>query len=214
MGFRVVVVDDHPIIRDGMRMLIEREADMAVVGDAADGPSACAMIEREKPDLVVLDVTMSGEGGLEVIRWMRACGMTARVLLLTGDVGSPLAQACVLAGADGVITKNTPPAELVKAVRTVAGGGTYLSPDATHAVVSAIHTQINGGGEGANLTPQEKQVLRGIAEGLSFKEIAARMGLSVKTVETYRARLVRKTGHRSKVALARFATERGLDKAI
>ncbi len=195
-------------------MLIEREAELSVVGEAADGASACAVIEREQPELVLLDVNMAGEGGLEVIRWIRERGVPTRVLLLTGNVESALAQACVLAGADGVVTKSTAPAELIKAIRTVASGGSFLSPDATRTVVSAIHTQIEGRGAGAALTPQEKQVLRGIAEGLSFKEIAARMALSVKTVETYRARLVRKTGHRSKVALARFATERGLDKVV
>ncbi|MDX2186284.1 MAG: response regulator transcription factor [Opitutaceae bacterium] len=212
MAYRVVIVDDHPVLRQGLRGVFSREEDLIVVGEAEDGDSARALIEKEAPDLVLLDVNMPGEGGLPVVKWVRETRDQTKVLLMTGDVDGPLVQACLLAGADGVVTKNTHAQEMVRAVRTVAQGGSYLSSEATKAVVAAVRSQLGADRKPASLTPQELAVLKGIAQGLGFKEIAMRMQLSPKTVETYRARLVRKTGLRTKVALARFAVERGLDK--
>lgn len=211
MVFRVVIVDDHPVLRHGLRGVLSRSNDLAVVGEAQDGATAREVVAREVPDLVLLDVNMPGEGGLSVVKWIRSDCPKVRVLLMTGDVNGPLVQACLLAGADGVVTKNTDGPEMVRAVRAVAQGGSYLSSEATKAVVAAVRSQLGGDREAPLLTTQELAVLRGIAKGLAFKEIAQQMGISYKTVETYRARIVRKTGLRTKVALARYAADRGLD---
>jgi len=197
---RFALVDDHPLVLDGLRVRLEREEDFQFEGSADNTESAKALIASVRPDVVVMDVSLPGEGGLAATRWAAREHPEVKIVLLTGSTDKALAVASLHAGAKGFLFKNSGGAELVKAVRCVAGGGTYLSPSAAEAVATSLEPS-----KAHRLTPQESAVLDGIAAGLTYKEIAVRMGISAKTVETYRVRLAKKTGCRSKVEMAKYA---------
>jgi len=203
-AIKFVLVDDHPLVIDGLRVRLEREADFSFAGSANDTESAKALIGSVHPDVVVMDIGLPGEGGLAATRWVVRNHPDVRVLLLTGSTDRTYAIASLHAGAKGFLFKNSEGEELVRAIRCVADGGTYLSPSAAEAVANSLEPV-----EAPRLTPQESAVLAGIVAGLTYKEIAAKMNISAKTVETYRVRLAKKTGCRSKVALAQYAARNG-----
>lgn len=197
----VALVDDHAILLEGLRLRLAAEPGLVLAGQAADATGARTLVDAAKPDVLVMDVHLPGESGLSLTRWFREKRPKLRILLLTGSTDSALAAECLQAGAHGFMLKSGGSAELVGAIRSLARGENYFSPAAAAGLVRGWQEvkMIE------HLTPQERKVLGGIAEGLTYKEIAQRLGIGARSVETYRARLAQKIGCRSKVELARFA---------
>jgi DNA-binding NarL/FixJ family response regulator len=202
---RILLVDDHAIVREGVKSVLRGQPEFEVVGEACDGPTAIAQVAELDPDVVLLDVSMPGMNGAEVTAALLADRPDRRVLVLTAHVDRGHLRALLGAGAVGCMLKRATADELLQAIRAVAGGGTYIDPSlAGDAVGSSA-----GKPAAAELSDREVEVVRLIAHGYSNKEIAARLTLSVKTVETYKARSMEKLGIRTRVGLVRYAAERG-----
>lgn len=212
MPARIVLVDDHELLRDGLRMRLQAEAGFEVVGQASTASAAYTCIAATRPDLVIMDLNMPDESGIAATAKIRAKWPTIKVLILTGSCGDRSVSEALDAGADGYIRKEDAGEELVRAVRAVLAGKSYLSPDAASAITQILRENRDRAAQphGPNLTEREIAVLKGVARGLTYKEIAGELGIGVKSVETYRARLARKIGVTSKVELARYALSRGL----
>jgi DNA-binding NarL/FixJ family response regulator len=208
MPTKLFLIDDHQMLRDGVRLLFRRSRDVKVVGDAATCAQALEGVRRLRPDVVLLDYRLPDGDGLKLLGQLRSEFPALKVLMMSGTLNRAIVRACMLAGANGFISKEVAAQDIATAVRTVVRGENYLSAQAVNLLVEILRPDEASGA--ALLTPQEIAVLRGIAAGLTYKEIALQLGISPKSVETYRARLVRKTGLRSKVALARFATANDL----
>ncbi|HEY1189242.1 MAG TPA: response regulator transcription factor [Gemmata sp.] len=205
---RVYLVDDHPVVRNGLRVLLGEQDDMEIVGEAPDGSTAVREVLELRPNVVVMDVSMPGMGGAEATRQIRAGGPEVRVVGLTAHEDRAYLQQVIGAGASGYVLKRTAAVELLGAIRHAAAGNTYLDPAiAGHLVSSAGAPLAQHGGQ--ELSEREEEVLKGIARGYSNKQIAARLKVSIKTVETYKARGMEKLGARSRVDLVRQASVRG-----
>jgi DNA-binding NarL/FixJ family response regulator len=214
MSCRILLVDDHELVRTGLRLRLQHEEDMEVVGDAADAAAAYALIEAHAPDLVVMDIDLPDENGLVATTKIKARWPKTRVLALTGSNPPGIVRAALRAGVDGLVFKNEASDELVRAVRTVAAGKVFLSPEA--ATVLAVNLRKSATPSplppcsGPDLSDRERSVLKGLADGLSYKELAAELGVSVKSVDTYRARLGKKLGCTNRAELIRYAMRLGL----
>ncbi|WP_439621818.1 response regulator [Gemmata sp.] len=204
---RVLLADDHPVVREGLKGLLAGEPDMAVVGAAEDGPTAVALAGQLDPDVAVVDVSMPGLNGAQVATRLRAERPDLRVLALTVHEDVGYLRLLLGAGASGYVLKRTAAAELVRAVRVVAGGGRYVDPAMAHLLVGGPTR--SAGETGAALSEREAEVVRLIALGYSNKEIAARITVSVKTIETYKSRAMEKLECRGRVDLVRYAAGRG-----
>jgi DNA-binding NarL/FixJ family response regulator len=207
---RIVVADDHAILREGLKRILGGVGDLEVVGEAGSGPEAVDQACRAHADVVLLDVSMPGRGGLETVQELKRRLPSVRVLMLTGHPEDEFAIRCLREGADGYLTKESAPHLLVEAVRKVHAGRKYVSPalaellavnlDARHE--KALHERLSG---------RELEILRLIASGQTVGEIGVLLHLSVKTVSTYRARILEKTGLRNNAAIVRYAVDHGLD---
>jgi DNA-binding NarL/FixJ family response regulator len=205
---RVLIADDHGIVRSGLRMLIERQADMNVVAEAEDGVEALALAQAERPDVAVLDVSMPRMTGLQAAREVRAHCPDTRVLLLSMHDDERYFLEGLQAGATGYVLKNAADTDLIGAVRTVADGHTFLSGKAQEALEREWR---EGGLEPSDpLTPRELEVVKLIAEAHTNRQIADVLGLAEKTVESHRANVLSKLGMRDRVELVRYAIRRGL----
>ena len=202
---RVLLADDHAVVRAGVRAVIAAEADMEVVGEAADGPAALALAETLDPDVVVADISMPGMTGVELTSRLRAATPGRKVLVLTVHEDRGYLRAVLDAGAAGYVPKRAAADDLVRALRVVAGGEAYIDPILAAAAVAPSA----GSTATVELSEREAEVVKLIARGFSNKEIATRLTLSVKTVETYKARSLEKLGVRSRVGLVQYAAERG-----
>jgi DNA-binding NarL/FixJ family response regulator len=205
---RVLIADDHGIVRSGLRMLIERQADMEVVCEADDGVEALELAQRERPGVAVLDVSMPRMTGLQAAREIRAHSPDTRVLLLSMHDDDRYFLEGLDAGAAGYVLKRAADTDLIDAVRTVAGGRTFLSGDAQRELREEWLE--HGSEPGDPLTPRELEVLKLIAEAYTNRQIAETLSVSEKTVESHRANLLAKLGMRDRVELARYAIRRGL----
>jgi DNA-binding NarL/FixJ family response regulator len=213
---RVVLADDHNLVRAGIRALLERMPDVQVVGEASDGRAALALIVREKPDLALLDIGMPELNGLEAAeRIAREAPRTRLVVLSMHSNESYVAQALRL-GVVGYLLKDSCVDELPVLLRAVARGDTYLSPGISKQVVDALKARMPDGGGAAKgspvdlLTSRQREILQLVAEGKSTKEIASDLVLSVKTVETHRAQIMDRIGIHDVPGLVRFAIRFGL----
>ncbi|MGJ3507290.1 response regulator [Enemella sp. A6] len=199
----VVVVDDHPLVRDGIVTILSREDDLQVVGEAAGGREALIVVEREAPDVVLLDLRMPGGDGVEAIRELRSRSARApRILVLTTYDSDHDIRVALEAGADGYLLKDTPRADLVRAVRELAAGRPVLTAAALRAL-SGRSTEVS-------LTARESDVLREIAAGGTNREAAARLAVSETTLKTHLARVYDKLGVNDRAAAVRVAYQRGL----
>ena len=208
--YRVVLADDHSVVREGLKALVNAQPDMHVVGEAADGEAAWRAAGALRPDVLVMDLSMPVLGGAEATARVRRDFPDVRVLALTVHEERVYVTALLRAGASGYILKRAAPADLVRAIRTVVAGGTYLDPAVTGLVVEGyLERQAESADAHAALSEREEAVLRRIARGFSNKEVAAELGLSVKTVETYKARVSEKLGLRSRVDIVQYAAEHG-----
>ena len=207
---RVLLVDDHEVVREGLKSLISAQSGMEVVGEAADGPTALELAARLDPDVVVADVSMPGMTGAQLTAKLLEQRPEQKVLALTVHEDQGYLRLLLEAGAVGYVLKRAAVSELVQAIRAVAAGGTYLDPALAKNVIDQFVRKAEEWNEpAAELSDREAEVVRLIALGYSNKEIAARLGLSVKTVETYKARSLEKLGIRSRVDIVQYASRRG-----
>ncbi|CAG0948589.1 Oxygen regulatory protein NreC [Myxococcaceae bacterium] len=206
----VLVADDHGIVRAGLVALLESEPDIRVSGQAADGREVLEILERSKPDVVILDVTMPKLGGLETLGRLRLAHAGVRVILLSVHGDPPFIENAVALGADGYVLKNGPASEILEAIRTVAAGGTYFSPPVARDVAERLRSTRRSADPRVQLSARELEVLQLISEGLSTREIAGQLSISVKTVEAHRTSLMRKLGVRKNTELVRYALRNGL----
>ncbi|MGH9955868.1 MAG: response regulator [Pyrinomonadaceae bacterium] len=208
---RVFLADDHETLREGLKLIIGAQLDMEVVGEVGDGRSAIEQTQKLLPDIVVMDVSMPRLNGLKATQKLKECCPDVRVLALTRHKDDGYLQQLLRAGASGYVLKQSPPAELLHAIRAVAAGGKYLDPSVAGRVIGTFtdpHQPFEGKSI-ANLTDREAEVLRLIAWGYSNKEIAARLELSVKTVEVHKANAMKKLGMRSRIDIVRFSVLQG-----
>jgi len=208
---RVYLVDDHVIVREGLKALINTQPQMEVSGEAGDGRTACQEVQELQPDVVVMDVSMPKMNGAQATVQLKQACPNIKVLALTVHEDKGYLRLLLEAGASGYVLKRAAAEELIHAIRTVAAGGMYLDPALAGKVVGSFvrAPAAHGAPEGADLSDREEEVVRLIAAGYSNKEIAARISLSVKTVETYKARSMEKLGLDSRAELVRYAVQRG-----
>jgi DNA-binding NarL/FixJ family response regulator len=205
---RVLIADDHGIVRSGLRMLLERQADVEVVGEAGDGVEAIQIAQSASPDVAVLDVSMPRMTGIQAAREVLAHCPDTRVLLLSMHDDERYFFEGLEAGAAGYVLKRAADTDLIDAVRTVAGGGTFLSGGAQREL---MREWLDGGREHEDpLTPREAEVVKLIAEAYTNRQIADTLGLAEKTVESHRANVLAKLGMRDRVEVVRYAIRRGL----
>ena len=207
---RVLVADDHAIVRTGIRHVLESEPGFAVVGEASNGAEALELVQSLRPDVAVLDISMPGASGLQVTQELRRLAPDTRVLILSMHDNTEYVLESVRAGAHGYILKDTAATELRGAILAVRRGESYFSPPIARrltAVVRGVTEEENLLGQ---LTARERQVLVGVAQGQTNREIAMELGISHRTVETHRESLMRKLGIRTVAGLTRVALEAGL----
>ncbi len=207
---RVMLADDHSIVRAGLCRIIEESSELTVVAEADDGNKAIAKVHETKPDVLVVDISMPGLDGLEVISQLLVHYPKLPIIVLTMHEEEQYVVRAINAGAKGYVTKRSAPEQLVKAIKKVYAGGRYLTEKAAEAL--AIH--LASGKEGRSvlddLSNREVQVLRRLAMGQTNHEIADSYNISVKTVDTYRLRLLKKLSLRNNADLSRFAIQQGL----
>ncbi|HEV8676654.1 MAG TPA: response regulator transcription factor [Methylomirabilota bacterium] len=213
-GIRVLIADDHAVLRAGLRMLIGAQPDMAVVAEAGDGTEALRKALETRPDVALVDITMPNTGGIKAIEWIRQECPKTRVLVLTMHDVPAYLRSALAAGASGYVVKSAADSALLSAIRAVHRGHTVLDPDLALMVVQPPMGRKGAGGLGSGsvsqLSPREREVLDLVAQGHTNQQVAERLGLSVRTVETYRSRLVEKLGLRSRADLLRYALDSGL----
>jgi DNA-binding NarL/FixJ family response regulator len=209
-ALRILMVDDHPIVLAGLKALVQADPALQIVGEARDGRSALRLASSLRPDVVVLDLSMPEMTGAEVARTLLADQPGCRILVLTVHEDRATLRQLLDLGVAGYLVKRSAADDLVRAIHAVATGGTYLDP--------AIAGKLVGGGQnasralgdnGVELSERETDVLRLIASGHSNKEISARLAISVKTIETYKARAMEKLGFKTRVDVVRFAAGKG-----
>lgn len=208
---RIFLVDDHGVVREGIKRLLERRSDMEVVGESEDGLQALEKIKESCPDVVMMDISLPGLSGIELTQRVREACPSARVIALTVHEDEGYIREILRHGAVGYLLKRIPTEELALAVRTVADGGTYIDPRVASKVVRVIvdAKRQEDAAPGPALSDREESVLQAIAKGHSNKEIAALLNIGLKTVETYKARAMEKLGLKSRVDIVRTATARG-----
>jgi len=210
---KVLLADDHGIVRAGLRRIVEETGDMEVVIEADDGREALNRARALQPDVAVVDISMPGMDGLELISQLLALYPELPILVLTMHEEEQYVVRSIAAGAMGYMTKQSAPEQLVKAVRQLHGGGRYLSEEAAESLALRVARGQGGRSDLDSLSNRELQVLRALALGQTNREIAEGYGISVKTVDTYRFRLLKKLGLRNNADLSRFAIQHGLVEA-
>lgn len=213
-GTRILVADDHDVVRQGVRALLEAQPGWDVCGEAVDGRQAVEMARRLKPDVVVLDIGMPDMNGLEAARRILEGGQGIEVLILTMHESEQLIREVVRAGARGYVLKSDAGRTLVAAVQSLQEHKPFLTSRVSEIVLEAYRQDRTDGGRppatGGDLTPREREIVQLIAEGRSGKQVAALLGISVKTVETHRTNLMRKLDLHSVTELVRYAIRNNL----
>jgi DNA-binding NarL/FixJ family response regulator len=211
MGIRILIVDDHAIVRAGIRALLQLYPDFEVVGEAADGHEAILQTRRLQPDIVLMDIGMPGMDGLAATREIVRVAPRTRVLILSQHENREYVMPALRAGASGYVLKRAPDETLIRAIRAVHAGETYMDPRLTDLLVEEVRRS----GEGPTdpletLSEREREILVLLAQGKSYQEIAQTLFISVKTVDFHRANLMRKLGLKNRAELVQFAMRRGL----
>lgn len=210
---RVLLVDDHAVLRAALRMLLQAERDIQVVGEAASGEEGIRNAEALRPDVVVMDLSMPRMGGLEATRRITAAGLPVRVLVLTVDAEADSLVPVLKAGAAGYVAKGAPDGELVRAIRVVSRGEPFLPPGSVRLLAESLRAgppPVPRSEPLSLLSTRERDVLALTAQGFSSAEIGERLGLSPKTVDTYRQRLMGKLGLHRRNEVVLFALDHGL----
>ena len=207
---KVLLADDHGIVRAGLRRIVEDSGDMEVIAEAADGREALRAVENQVPDVAVIDISMPGLDGLEVIDRLHLSHPHLPILVLTMHEEGQYVVRAIEAGAMGYITKQSAPEQLVKAIRKIMDGSRYLTDQAAEALALRVARGRKGRTRLDSLSMRELQVLRRLAMGHTNREIADMYGISIKTVDTYRLRLLKKLELRNNAELSRFALQNRL----
>ena len=214
MTTTIVVADDHKIVREGLVKLLESRDDFEVIGEASDGEEAVQMVMEKQPDVVLMDIWMPRLSGIDATRRIGKRGSSAKILVLSMHESRTYVEEVLRAGAAGYIVKNSASTDLLHAIDAVRSGASYLSPAITQQVVDAIARPGDSSPSGVSmLTDREREVLQLIAEGLSSKEIANMLGVSLKTVDSHRSNLMEKLDIHKVSGLVRFAIRSGLVEA-
>lgn len=209
----VLLADDHRILREGIRSLLEKEPDIEVVAEASEGGEAVAKAQQLSPDLVLMDITMPGMNGLEATRQIKALKPGVKVLILTMHESNQYISQFLRSGASGYVLKDTAAQELVGAIRAVNQGDAFLYPSIARMLLEEYIQKVQSGEERGSydgLTDREREVLRMVAEGKTNKEIADDLSLSVRTVQAHRANLMGKLHMHDRTELVRYAIRKGL----
>ena len=208
---RVMLVEDHTLVRMGIRALLDQITGLSVIAEAGDGRTALELLEIEQPDVVLMDITMPGLNGLETTAKMRETHPDIRIIILSMHRNEEYVWRALQAGATGYLLKDAGMSELELAIVSAMRGERYLSPAVSTHVVDTYITRVNGGAPAReHLTPRQREILRLIAEGLTTKAIAQHLNLSAKTIETYRTQLMEQLGMHDIASLVRYAIRIGL----
>jgi two-component system response regulator NreC len=212
MSISIVLADDHPVVRRGLRTLLESEPDFSIVGEAGDGLETVRLAERLQPDVLVLDLMMPGLSGLEVLRIVRERSPHTRIVVLSMYSTNAFIAEALKNGATGYVLKGCTEENLVRSVREAAASRRFLSPQVSEIAIDAYIAQAQPGAFDPHetLTAREREVLQSAAEGKTCAEIAALLHISQRTVENHRASLMRKLGLPNQTELVRYALRRGL----
>ena len=210
---RILLADDHPVVRAGVRAFLEDEPDMLVVAEASNACQAVALAQELRPDVAVLDISMQGDG-LDATRQIRSTCPTTQVLILTFHAQEYFLFLALRSGAAGYVLKSTVDTELLNAIRVVAEGGAFLCPSGVKLLVEDYQARLEASAEDADapLSEREHEVVKLIALGYTTGEAAAELGLSPKSVETYRTRIMQKLGVHSRIGLVQYALRHDLLK--
>jgi DNA-binding NarL/FixJ family response regulator len=212
MAITVVLSDDHTVVREGLRLLLEAQKDIIVIGEAADGRETVRLAKQLHPDVVIMDIAMPQFNGIAATQRIKDCSPSVRVIILSMHASNEYIFRALQAGASGYLLKESAGTEVVKAVRAVAAGQRYLSGQITETVIEHIRKFDAGAPKSPleSLSDREREVLQLVVEGKANTEIAHALSLSVKTVETYKSRLMNKLGINDIPSLVKFAITHGL----
>lgn len=214
-NIKILIVDDHEVVRDGLKNILLSLNNVAIAGEAANGEDAIAFYDSNKPDLVIMDISMPGMNGIEATRIIKENDPNAKILILTMHDNQEYLNQIIRSGAKGFVLKNTDKEELLDAVKTVAGGENFFSKDISKLIIenyirSAKDTDKNEGYKEVPLTKREIEILKYIAEGNSNQEIANKLYISYNTVDTHRKNIMHKLSIKNTAGLVRYAIEKGL----
>ena len=204
---RIILADDHGLVRAGLRGLIDRLAGVRVVGEAEDGAAALALVRQEPPDIVITDISMKGMGGVELAGALKREFPQVHVMVLSMHADEEHVQKALLSGVSGYLLKDSALLELELALRAVLRGESYLSPAVSRQVVAGY---LSGATASEPLTARQREILTHIAEGMAAKEIAFKLGISTKTVEAHRSQIMERLGIRDVAGLVKYALQAGL----
>lgn len=210
-SLRVLLAEDHETVREGIKLLINSQNDMQVVGEAGNGNAAIKMAQELQPDIAVMDISMPQLNGLKAAKKLKQCCPDIKLLTLTRHTDDGYLQQLIQAGANGYVLKQSAPAELIRAIRAVCEGNSYLDPALTEKVMGGYVRQSTAlrNARKVELTNRETEVIRLIAWGYSNKEIGERLGISVKTVEAHKTNSMNKLGMKSRIDIVRYAILQG-----
>jgi DNA-binding NarL/FixJ family response regulator len=210
MSINVVLVDDHAVVRDGLRALLESQADLSVAASFGDADTAVRYCIEAHPDVVVLDIALPGLGGIAAAKLIHDQCAAAKILMLSMHSGAEYVHQALRAGANGYVLKESAGAEVIEAVRTVHNGGRFLSRKLSPQALDAYTSERGPEAPLARLSARERQVLKLVVEGKTSGEIAALLGLSPKSIDTYRSRMMLKLGIEDVPSLVKFAIRHGI----
>lgn len=213
MTLRLLIADDHEMVRDGLKALIEKEATLEVVGEAGTGPDTVALAGKLAPNLVVMDLAMPGLNGIEATRRILQEHPHTKIIGLSAHPDQNLVSEMLKAGASAYVLKHTAYEELLRAIQEVMQGRTYLSPEVTRGVVDTFVRARPQAGKNpafAVLTDREREVLQALSEGATTKDMAEQLGVSIKTIETHRRNIMQKLGIHSIAELTKYAIREGI----
>jgi two-component system, NarL family, response regulator NreC len=210
MSVKVALIDDHPIVRQGLRNLLQTESSLEVVAEADDGITGLELVQRVKPDVLIVDLMMPGLNGLDLIKQVLKRLPRLRILVLSMQSADSYVVAALNAGAAGYVLKETGPSEIIDAIQTVVAGQRYLSPKLAHRVLDFSSGTKRLADPYESLTPREREILHLIVEGNTSPQIARRLVLSPRTVELHRSRIMKKLNLHNQTDIFRYALERGI----
>lgn len=210
---KVILADDHSVLRTGLKLLLNNEADLLVVGEAADGLQVLALLDKIVADVLIIDLSMPMMSGLECIKEIKSRGICIKILVLTMYENEDYLREAMQSGALGYVEKNAVDTELFEAVRTIAKGQRYLSPKKAQALLNSLLTTVHKAPENdpyTILSVREREILKYMTRGYSMSQIAQLLCISVKTVDTHKTRMMEKLGYTEKTELVKYALQNGL----